>query len=212
MSSYSLPDLPHGYDALEPHLDARTMEIHHAQVHRHYVDQLNSAMAATRELTAELRAAGDQPIEDVLWSLGKIPEEHRNAIRNHGGGHANHSLFWSILSPNGGGKPVGALADAITEQFGGFPAFKDHFTSLCNGHVGSGWAWVIKIRGRLVAYTLSNEDSPLTAGEHPILGLDLWEHSYYLQYPGRRGDYVEAFWNLVNWEEVNRRFESPDRR
>lgn len=212
MSSYSLPDLPYGYDALEPHFDARTMEIHHSQVHRQYVDQLNSAMAAMGERSAELRAVGDQPVEDLLWSIGKIPEEYRNAIRNYGGGHANHSLFWSILSPDGGGKPVGAIGDAITQQFGNFSTFKNHFAALASGHVGSGWVWAIKVRDTLVAYTMPNEDSPLTAGETPVLGLDLWEHSYYLQYPGRRGDYVEAFWNLVNWEEVNRRFESPDRR
>lgn len=203
MSSYHLPDLPYGYDALEPHFDARTMEIHHSQIHRRYVEQLNSTLGATEEL----RAAGDQPIEDLLWSIGKIPEEHRNAVRNHGGGHANHSLFWSILSDQGGGEPTGSLATAIDEEFGNFEAFKRRITSLATSHMGSGWVWLVRSRNRLVAYALSNEDSPLFAEEVPILGLDLWEHAYYLQYPARREEYVDAFWNVVNWEEVNRRFE-----
>jgi Fe-Mn family superoxide dismutase len=208
MSAYGLPDLPYGYDALEPHFDARTMEIHHTQLHRHYVDRLNSTLAATDEL----RAAGGQSVEDLLWSLGKIPDESRNAVRNYGGGHANHSLFWAILSPNGGGEPEGALAEAIRDDFGSFSAFKDRFSAVANSHVGSGWAWLVRSRNRLVAYSLTNEDSPLTAEEVPILGLDLWEHAYYLQYPARRGDYVEAFWNLVNWDEASRRFEQAARR
>jgi Fe-Mn family superoxide dismutase len=207
MSSYSLPDLPYSYDALEPYLDARTMEIHHATHHRSYVDRLNS----TLEATDELRAVGDQSIEDLLWNLGKIPEESRNAIRNLGGGHANHSLFWTILSKDAGGKPTGSVAEAIDEDFGNFAAFKKRFAALANNHIGSGWVWLVRTRNRLVAYTLGNEDSPLTADEVPILGLDVWEHAYYLQYPGRRGDYVEAFWNVVNWEEVNRRFEQTVR-
>lgn len=203
MSSYSLPDLPYGYDALEPHLDARTMEIHHTTYHRSYVDQLNSTLDATDEL----RAAGDQPIEDLLWNLGKIPEESRNAIRNFGGGHANHSLFWTILSKDGGGEPTGSVARAIDDEFGNFAAFKKRFTSLANSHLGSGWVWLVLVRNRLLAYTLGNEDSPHTAGEVPVLGLDVWEHAYYLQYPGRRADYVDAFWNVVNWEEVSRRYD-----
>ncbi|MGH4012871.1 MAG: superoxide dismutase [Pseudonocardiaceae bacterium] len=208
MSSYSLPDLPYGYDALEPHFDARTMEIHHTQHHRGYVDQLNSALSATNEL----QAAGDQSVDDLLWNLGKIPEESRNAIRNYGGGHANHSFFWTILSSGGGGEPTGSVAAAIEEEFGNFAAFKQQFTSLATTHMGSGWVWLVRSRNRLVAYTLSNEDSPCTAEEVPVLGLDLWEHAYYLQYPARRGDYVDAFWNVVNWEEVNRRFEQGARR
>jgi Fe-Mn family superoxide dismutase len=203
MSSYSLPDLPYGYDALEPHLDAQTMEIHHTTYHRSYVDQLNSTLDATDEL----RAAGDQSIEDLLWNLGKIPEESRNAIRNFGGGHANHSLFWTILSKDGGGEPTGSIAKAIDDEFGNFAAFKKRFSSLANNHLGSGWVWLVLVRNRLLAYTLGNEDSPHTAGEVPILGLDVWEHAYYLQYPGRRADYVDAFWNVVNWEEVSRRYD-----
>ncbi|MGH3943326.1 MAG: superoxide dismutase [Pseudonocardiaceae bacterium] len=208
MSSYSLPDLPYGYSALEPHIDARTMEIHHTQHHQAYVDQLNSGLSATDEL----RALGSQSVEDLLWNLGKIPEESRNMVRNFGGGHANHSLFWTILSSDGGGEPTGSLAQAITDQFGNFSTFKKRFTSVATNHVGSGWAWLVRARNRLVAYSLPNEDSPLTAEELPILGLDLWEHAYYLQYPASRGDYVEAFWNVVNWEEVSRRFEQGSRR
>jgi superoxide dismutase, Fe-Mn family len=207
MSAYSLPDLPYGYDALEPHFDARTMEIHHQQHHRSYVDRLNAVLGTTDEL----RAAGGQSIEDLLWNLGKIPEETRNAIRNLGGGHANHSLFWSILSENGGGEPAGALGSAITEEFGSFRVFKDRFSAVATNHIGSGWAWLVRARNRLVIYSLPNEDSPLTAEELPILGLDLWEHAYYLKYPARRDEYVEAFWNVVNWKEVNRRFESAGR-
>lgn len=207
MSSYSLPDLPYGYGALEPYIDARTMEIHHTQLHQSYVDQLNSALAATDEL----RALGSQSVEDLLWNLGKIPEESRNAVRNFGGGHANHSLFWTILSSDGGGAPTGSLAQAITEEFGNFGAFKQRFTSVATNHMGSGWAWLVRARNRLVAYSLPNEDSPLTAEEVPIMGLDLWEHAYYLQYPAGRNDYVDAFWSVVNWEEVSRRFEQASR-
>ncbi|HEU0087356.1 MAG TPA: superoxide dismutase [Pseudonocardiaceae bacterium] len=207
MSSYRLPDLPYGYDALEPYLDARTLELHHTAHHRRYVDQLNSALAASEEL----RVAGDQPVEDLLWNLGKVSEESRNTVRNHGGGHANHSLFWTILSKDGGGEPTGPVAQAITEEFGTFAAFKQRFTAVATNHLGSGWAWLVRVRHRLVTYSLPNEDSPLTAEEVPILGLDLWEHAYYLQYPARRADYVDAFWNLVNWEEVNRRFERAAR-
>ncbi|MGH3671003.1 MAG: superoxide dismutase [Pseudonocardiaceae bacterium] len=204
MSAYSLPDLPYGYDALEPYFDARTMELHHAKIHQHYVDRLNAAV----NTSASMRSAGEQSIEDLLRNIGKVPEESRNAVRNHGGGHANHSLFWTVLSKDGGGKPSGGLAEAITEEFGSFAAFKDRFTAVATNQVGSGWAWLIRAHNRLVVYSLPNEDSPLTAEEHPLLGLDLWEHAYYLQYPAAQADYVEAFWNIVNWEEVGRRFDS----
>lgn len=207
MSAYSLPDLPYGYDALEPHFDSRTMETHHTQHHRAYVDRLNAALGSTDEL----RAAGGQSIDDLLWNLGKIPDEVRNAVRNYGGGHANHSLFWTILSGDGGGEPSGRLAEAIVEEFGSFTAFKKWFTGVATAHVGSGWAWLVRARNRLVVYSLPNEDSPLTAEETPILGLDLWEHAYYLQYQASRADYVEAFWNVVNWDEVNRRYEEAAR-
>jgi superoxide dismutase, Fe-Mn family len=203
MSDYILPDLPYGYDALEPYFDARTMELHHAQHHRRYVDQLNAALSAT----GDARSASEQSIEDVLWNIGQVPEDFRNAVRNYGGGHANHSLFWTILSKDGGGKPSGSLAEAITEEFGSFTAFRDRFTGVATAHFGSGWAWLVRARRRLIVYSLPNEDSPLTAEETPILGLDLWEHAYYLRYPAARADYVEAFWNVVNWEEASRRFE-----
>jgi len=206
-SPYSLPDLPYSYDALESHFDARTLELHHTEHHRHYVDQLNAVLGARDEL----RAAGEQPVEDLLWSLGKLPEESRNAVRNSGGGHANHSLFWSILGKGGGGEPAGPLAEAITEEFGSFSAFKQRFTAAATGHMGSGWAWLVRARNRLVVYSLPNEDSPLTADEVPILGLDLWEHAYYLQYQANRGDYVDAFWNVVNWDEVAHRFHQASR-
>jgi Fe-Mn family superoxide dismutase len=202
MSAYRLPDLPYGYDALEPYFDARTMELHHTQHHRHYVDQLNAALSAT----ADLATVDQQTIEELLWNFGKVPEEARTAVRNYGGGHANHSLFWTILSTDGGGKPSGPLAEAIIEEFGSFTAFKERFSAVANAHVGSGWAWLVKVRNRLVAYSLPNEDSPYTAEEIPILGLDLWEHAYYLKHQASRADYVDAFWNVVNWEEVGRRF------
>lgn len=207
MSAYSLPYLPYGYDALEPHIDARTMELHHREHHGSYVEKLNAALGANEEL----REAGEQSVEDLLWNLPKIPEEARFAVRNFGGGHANHSLFWTILSGDGGGEPSGPLAEKIAEEFGTFAEFKERFTNVATSHVGSGWAWLVRVRTRLVTYSLPNEDSPLTAEETPILGLDLWEHAYYLQYQARRRDYVEAFWNIVNWEEVNRRFEKTVR-
>ena len=203
MSAYSLPDLPYGYDALEPYLDARTMELHHTQHHRRYVDQLNAAV----DTSPALRSVREQPVDDLLWNIGKVSEETRNAVRNYGGGHANHSLFWTILSRDGGGKPSGRLGEATTEEFGSFTAFRDRFTTVANSHLGSGCAWLVRVRNRLVVYSLLNEDSPLTAEETPILGLDLWEHAYYLRYQGARAEYIEAFWNVVNWEEAGRRFE-----
>jgi Fe-Mn family superoxide dismutase len=207
MSAYRLPELPYGYDALGPHFDPRTMELHHTRHHRHYVEQLNAALRGG----IASGTVSDQSVEDLLWNIGKIPEERRNAVRNYGGGHANHSLFWTILSPNGGGKPSGPLAEALIEEFGSFSAFKERFARVALAHVGSGWAWLVRVRNRLVAYSLPNEDSPLTAEEIPILGLDLWEHAYYLQYPASPAEYVEAFWNVVNWEEVSRRFEEETR-
>ena len=203
MSAYSLPDLPYGYDALEPFIDARTMELHYTQHHRRYVDQLNAALRTI----ARAPWAGELSIEDLLRNIGKVSEESRNAIRNYGGGHANHAFFWTILSEAGGGKPSGHLAEAIKEEFGSFSAFRDRFSAVATAHMGSGWAWLVRVRNRLLVYSLPNEDTPLTAEETPILGLDLWEHAYYLRHQGARADYVEAFWNVVNWKEVGRRFE-----
>ena len=207
MSAYSLPDLPYGYDALEPYFDARTMKLHHTQHHRRYVDQLNAALGTTGMASSE----GEQSIEDLLQNIGKVSEESRNAIRHYGGGHANHSLFWLSLSPAGGGKPAGPLAEALREEFGSFSSFQDRFSAVANAHMGSGWAWLVLVNNRLLVYSLPNEDSPLTADEVPLLGLDLWEHSYYLQHQAARADYVEAFWNVVHWKEVDRRFEEATR-
>lgn len=206
MSAYSLPDLPYGYGALEPYFDARTMELHHAQHHR-YVDQLKTALSTS----PSLRSAAEQSIDDLMWNIGKVSEDSRNAVRHYGGGHSNHSLFWTILSADGGGKPSGRLAEAITEEFGSFSAFRDRFSNVAIAHFGSGWAWLVLARHRLVVYSLPNEDSPRTAEEIPLLGLDLWEHAYHLQYPAARADYVEAFWNVVNWDEVDRRYKEASR-
>jgi superoxide dismutase, Fe-Mn family len=207
MSAYSLPDLPYGYDALEPYFDARTLELHHSQHHRRYVDQLNAALRTG----AMPSSVGEQSIEDLLRNIGKVSEESRNAIRNYGGGHANHSLFWSILSGDGGGKPAGPLGAALREEFGSFNAFQDRFATVANAHMGSGWAWLVLVSNRLLVYSLPNEDTPLTAEETPLIGLDLWEHAYYLQHQATRADYVDAFWNVVNWKEVGRRFEEATR-
>lgn len=206
MSAYSLPDLPYGYDALEPHFDARTMELHHTQHHRRYVDQLNAALRAIH-----MPSGAEPSVEDLLWNIGKVADESRNPVRNFGGGHANHSFFWSILSDDGGGKPAGSLAEAIKEEFGSFAAFRDKFSAVATAHVGSGWAWLVLVRNRLLTYSLPNEDSPLTAEETPLIGLDLWEHAYYLRHQADRAGYVEAFWNVVNWKEVGRRFEEATR-
>jgi Fe-Mn family superoxide dismutase len=196
MSAYSLPELSYAYDALEPYFDARTMELHHTRHHNDYVDKLNAAL----DTTAGPGPAGEQSVDTLLWNIGKVSEESRHAVRNYGGGHANHSFFWTILSKDGGGKPSGQLADALTEEFGSFTAFRDRFSGVATAHLGSGWAWLVRVRNRLVVYSLPNEDSPLTADETPIL-----------RYPAARADYVEAFWNVVNWDEVNRRFEEAIR-
>lgn len=204
MGTISVPDLPYPYDALEPHIDARTMEVHHATVHRRYVEGLNRALQGSDKLQ-ELAA---EPIDDLLWNFGKVPEEWRASVRNHGGGHANHSLLWSILSPDGGGDPSGPLADAIVEEFGSVDEMKRRVSAVAEAHIGSGWVWLVRSRTRLIAYSLPNEDSPLTAEEVPILGIDLWEHAYYLRYQADRQAYVDAFWNVVDWQEVGRRFEA----
>ena len=207
MSAYSLPDLPYGYDALEPYFDARTMELHYTQQHRRYLDQLNTAL----KNAAKIPSAAEQSVDALLWNIGKVSEESLNAVRNYGGGHSNHSFFWSILSEDSGGKPTGPLAETIKEEFGTFGAFRERFSAVATAHMGSGWAWLVLVRNRLLVYSLPNEDTPLTAEETPLLGLDLWEHAYYLQHQAARADYVEAFWNVVNWKEVGRRFEEATR-
>ena len=197
--SYSLPPLPYAYDALEPHFDARTMEIHHSKHHQAYVNNLNAAI--------EQAGIAEQPVEALIANLGAVPEAQRGAVRNNGGGHANHSLFWSVMSPEGGGEPDGALAAAIESELGGLAAFREAFTKAALTRFGSGWAWLsVTPAGKLVVESSANQDSPLMQGNTPILGLDVWEHAYYLKYQNRRPEYIGAFYNVVNWPEVARRY------
>ncbi|MEX2578124.1 MAG: superoxide dismutase [Verrucomicrobiales bacterium] len=198
--AHELPDLPYSFDALEPHIDAKTMEIHHDKHHATYVSKLNDAISGKGDLESK-------SIEELISDLGSVPEDIRTAVRNNGGGHANHSLFWKILSPNGGGAPSGELGSAIDSAFGSFDAFKDEVKKAAVGQFGSGWAWLgVKGDGSLGVCSTPNQDNPLmgeTACEcTPILGIDVWEHAYYLNYQNRRPDYVEAFWNVVNWDYV----------
>lgn len=195
--AFKLPDLPYAYDALEPHIDKETMTIHHTKHHNTYVTNLNKAIEGVSALE-------DQSIEELVTNLNSVPENIRTAVRNNGGGHANHSLFWTLLSPNGGGAPTGELADAIEKELGGFEKFKSDFAAAAAGRFGSGWAWLVVNNGKLEITSTPNQDSPLTEGKTPILGLDVWEHAYYLNYQNRRPDYISAFWNVVNWDEVAR--------
>lgn len=197
--AYSLPELPYAYDALEPHIDARTMEIHHTKHHQAYINKVNAAIEGKADLESK-------SIEELVAGLSSVPEDIRGAVRNHGGGHANHSLFWTIMGPNGGGTPGGELADAINSKFGSFDNFKEEFSTAAKTRFGSGWAWLTVDGGKLVVESTPNQDSPLSEGRTPILGLDVWEHAYYLNYQNRRPDYVAAFWNVINWDEVNKRF------
>ena len=197
-----LPTLPYAYDALEPHIDARTMEIHHSKHHATYIANLNAALQGHPALA-------DQPVEQVLKDLNAVPEAVRMAVRNNGGGHANHTLFWTVMGPGGGGEPSGALATAISQAFGGFAGFKDEFSKAGMTRFGSGWSWLaVAPGGELKVLSSANQDTPLSDGLTPILGLDVWEHAYYLMYQNRRADYVAAWWNVVNWSEVTRRFEA----
>lgn len=192
---YELPDLPYSYSALEPHIDAKTMEIHHTKHHAGYVSNLNKAL--------EPCGLSDRPLEELLSDLKLVPEEFRQAVRNHGGGHLNHSLFWRIMAPRAGGEPGGDLIEAIRESFGGFAEFREKFTQAAATRFGSGWAWLgLDGQGRLEILSSPNQDSPLMLGCRPILGLDVWEHAYYLKYQNRRGDYIAAWWNVVNWPVV----------
>jgi Fe-Mn family superoxide dismutase len=196
-----LPDLPYGFDALEPHIDARTMEIHHGKHHQAYVNNLNAAIEKHPELS-------EKPLEAILQDLNAVPEEIRTAVRNNGGGHFNHSLFWTVMSPDGGGAPTGGLAGAIDAAFGDFASFREKFETAAKTRFGSGWAWLsLDAQGGLVVGSTANQDSPISEGLKPILGLDVWEHAYYLQYQNRRPEYVSNWWNVVNWQEVARRFE-----
>lgn len=196
--AYSLPDLPYAYDALEPHIDARTMEIHHGKHHNAYITKVNAAISGT-----DLES---KSIEDLVSDLNAVPETARGAVRNNGGGHANHSLFWTVMGPGKGGEPTGDLAAAINAVCGSFDAFKEQFGNAGATRFGSGWAWLSVDGGKLVVESTPNQDSPLMEGRTPILGLDVWEHAYYLNYQNRRPDYIAAFWNVVNWDEVARRF------
>ncbi|MFD4837221.1 superoxide dismutase [Achromobacter sp. NPDC058515] len=198
--AYTLPNLPYAYDALEPHIDAMTMEIHYSKHHQTYVTSLNAALEGAGIVT-------DEPVEALVARLDELPEAIRGAVRNHGGGHANHSLFWSVMSPEGGGEPDGALAAAIESELGGLAAFREAFTKAALTRFGSGWAWLsVTPEGKLAVESSANQDSPLMHGNTPILGLDVWEHAYYLKYQNRRPEYIGAFYNVVNWPEVARRY------
>ena len=198
--AYTLPDLPFAHDALEPHIDAKTMEIHHGKHHNGYVTKLNAAIEGTD--------LGSKSIEELVSDLNAVPEDKRGGVRNNGGGHANHSLFWSVISPNGGGEPSGDLAEAINSTFGSFDEFKTAFSTAAGTRFGSGWAWLSVDGGKLVVESTPNQDSPLMEGRTPILGLDVWEHAYYLNYQNRRPDYVAAFFNIVDWSAVAARFDA----
>lgn len=196
--TYTLPDLPYAFDALEPYIDEETMHLHHDKHHNTYVTNLNAAIEKHPEL-------GEKTIEELLSDMDAVPTDIKTAVRNNGGGHANHSFFWKIMAPNAGGEPTGAIKEAIDEAFGDFATFKEEFKKAAAGRFGSGWAWLVMENGKLAITSTANQDSPLMEGKTPILGLDVWEHAYYLKYKNVRPDYIEAFWNLVNWEEVNNR-------
>jgi Fe-Mn family superoxide dismutase len=194
----TLPPLPYPVSALEPHIDAQTMTIHHDRHHQGYVNGLNAALAKDPE-------AAKRPLEELLRNIDAIPEAIRTAVRNSGGGHYNHVQFWTLMAPNAGGPPTGAAATAINGAFGSFDTFKDVFAQAAATRFGSGWAWLSDDNGKLIVHSTANQDTPLDEGRRPIFGLDVWEHAYYLKYQNRRGDYVGAFWNVINWTEVNRR-------
>jgi Fe-Mn family superoxide dismutase len=200
MAEYTLPPLPYPYDALEPHIDAQTMEIHHGKHHNAYVTNLNAALEKAPELA-------DKSLDDLLRNLNSVPEAVRTAVRNNGGGHWNHSQFWKTMGPNAGGKPTGKLAAAIDAAFGDFEKFKEAFNAAGAGRFGSGWVWLVNEGGKLAIVSTPNQDNPIMDGKPaPILGNDVWEHAYYLKYQNRRPDYLKAWWNTVNWDEVAKRF------
>lgn len=199
--AYTLPDLPYDYDALEPHFDARTMEIHHSKHHAGYTSKVNAALEGTE--------FADKDIEDVLSNISALPTDKVQAVINNGGGYANHSLFWTILSPTGGGNPEGDLAKAIDDTFGSFDQFKEAFSNAAATRFGSGWAWLsVDADGNLNVHSTANQDSPIMEGMTPILGLDVWEHAYYLNYQNRRPDYISAFWNVVDWNKVGEYYDA----
>ncbi len=203
--AFKLPDLPYALNALEPHIDANTMEIHHGKHHQTYVANLNKALEGKSDLASK-------SIEDLISHISSVPQDIRNAVRNNGGGHANHSLFWTLLSPNAGGQPKGELAQAITSEFGSFDAFKEKFAAAGVGRFGSGWAWLCLVNGKLTIGSTPNQDNPIMDVAEfkgiPIFGLDVWEHAYYLKYQNRRADYIAAFWNAVNWPAVEKNYQA----
>jgi len=200
--AFTLPDLPYDYDALEPHIDERTMRIHHTKHHQGYTNKLNAALEGHDDLEKH-------SIEELLSAVNNLPADVQTAVRNNGGGFYNHRLFWNVMSPDGGGEPTGALGDAIDKQFGSYDAFKDEFSSTAGGQFGSGWGWLIAdADGTLSVVSTPNQDNPLMDGHTPILGLDVWEHAYYLNYQNERGTYIDHFWNVVDWDAVNENYEA----
>lgn len=198
--AYTLPDLPYAHDALEPHIDTETMHLHHDKHHNTYVNNLNAAIEKYPELAAK-------DIDTLIAELDQVPADIRTAVQNNGGGHANHSLFWEIMGPNAGGEPTGEIKTAIDAAFGSFDAFKEKFAAAATSRFGSGWAWLVLDKdGNLEIMSTANQDSPLTVGKTPVLTIDVWEHAYYKKFSNVRPDYIKAFWNVVNWNEVNRRF------
>jgi Fe-Mn family superoxide dismutase len=197
--AYTLPPLPYPADALEPHIDKTTMEIHHGRHHKAYVDNVNKALESEPSLA-------NKPIEEILRNIDKVPEKIRPAVTNNGGGHANHSMFWEIMGPKAGGKPSGPLADDIAKTFGDFATFQTKIKEAAVGRFGSGWSWLVMAAGKLQVLSTANQDSPFMDGQYPILGLDVWEHAYYLKYQNKRPDYVDAWWNVVNWNAVAQRY------
>jgi Fe-Mn family superoxide dismutase len=197
--AHEVPPLPYDYNALEPHIDEQTMRIHHDKHHAAYVTNLNAALEKHPNLQ-------QKSIEDLIRGINSVPEEIRTAVRNNGGGHINHTMFWQIMGPGKGGAATGAVGDAIKSSFGSFDAFKEQFAKAGTTRFGSGWAWLLDVGGKLVIESTANQDSPLMEGKKPILGLDVWEHAYYLTYQNRRPDYITAWWSTVNWDEVNKRF------
>jgi superoxide dismutase, Fe-Mn family len=197
--AHELPPLPYDFAALEPHIDSQTMQIHHGKHHQAYVNNLNAALEKHTDLQK-------MSAEELLRNLGSVPEDIRPAVRNNGGGHVNHTMFWKMMAPNAGGPPSGGVAEAIKASFGGFDAFKEQFAKAGVSRFGSGWAWLIDNNGKLSIESTANQDNPISDGKKPILGIDVWEHAYYLKYQNRRPDYITAWWNVVNWAEVNRLF------
>lgn len=198
---HTLPELPYTYDALEPYIDAKTMEIHHTKHHQAYIDKLNGALGTHPDLA-------ETPLEELLSDLSTVPEDIRTQVRNHGGGHLNHSMFWKMMAPDAGGEPTGDIVQAIGSSFGGFADFKKAFSDAAMGRFGSGWAWLVNDGGKLVIVSTPNQDTPLSEGKKPLLGIDVWEHAYYLKYMNKRPDYIEAWWNVVNWEEVDKKYKA----